>query len=545
MIESALSRLRHQIRTDCLHLRFGLLVWWSWLVLRHWQRGSSSNMQLQDAANSVTACLGVALVYLCVRADPPSNPETSVLTRPLGRHVLWLAKALFILCLLILPWIIAESLTWRGFDHPPVQWCALTAGALLTAGTLAALVAFVAAWTRSGTQMFLLGVAASAALAVFSETDAWMPLPHAGARDCGDIIASVVLLGGLLAATWLCFVPRRQTWALVVMSVSIIQQPFTEAVWPFNWLRNPPASYPKDALTLKVLKADPNDKTHRQHLWPKIRLHGLARDEVATVLDFAPILPGKPWPGPVTYTDLSSNGDLLSWLRVDHFQAIKQLNDFTALWSDQGGAHFGGRPELPRVFAPWKLDKNAPPPAARLRLAIHRMRPVATLPLRELWEKTHRFIIHPGLRVEVPPFHLQYGNWRADCGVQRQFSRLLPDQPHARIHRGSQPLIPSFILVLHDPELREVEAHDFFFYKGQVFRPGSHPWQFDENRHLQISLREPEAQLHLLQRTKDEWIDLQTVTLWHVEERGTVELDLTAEQMAELLAEPMPEPKKP
>jgi hypothetical protein len=145
----------------------------------------------------------------------------------------------------------------------------------------------------------------------------------------------------------------------------------------------------------------------------------------------------------------------------------------------------------------------------------------------------------------VPPFHPQHGNWLANGGVQRQFSRLLPDQPHARIHRGSQPLIPSFILVLHDPELREVEAHDFYFYKGQVFRPRSHPWQFDENRHLQISLREPEAQLHLLQQTRDDWINRQNATLWHAEERGIVELELTAEQMAALLAEPIPAKMQP
>jgi hypothetical protein len=540
MTASVRSRLWHQIHTDCLHLRLGVLVWWSWLALRHWQRMSSAHMPLHEAVKTVTACLGVALVYLCVRADSPSNPEMSVLTRPLGRRMLWLAKALFILCLLILPWLVAESLAWRGFDHPPAQWCALTAGALLTAGILAALTAFIAAWTRSGTQMFLLCAAAAAALAAFSETDAWMPLPHAGARVCGDVIASLLLLGGLMAATWLCFVPRRQTWALLVMSVSIIQQPFTEAAWPFNWLRNPPASYPKDALTLKVLKADPADKTHRQHLWPKIRLHGLARDEVATVLDFAPVLPGKPWPGPVTYSDMSSDAERLTWLRIDHVQAIKQLNDFGALWSDRG-THSGGRAELPRVFAPWQLDKNTPPPAARLRLAIHRMRPVATLPLRELWEKEHRFIIHPGMRVEVPSFHPQYGYWNSGGGVQRQFSRLLPDVPHARIHRGSQPLVPSFILVLHDSALREVEAHDFSFYKGQVIRPQSHPWQFDENRLLQLSLREPEAQRHLLQQTRDDWINRQNATLWHAEERGIVELELTAEQMAELLAEP----KKP
>jgi hypothetical protein len=544
MSTPALRRLLHQVCTDCRHFRYGILAWCLWLALRHWQRLSEMSVAFHDSMTTATACLGAMLVFLCVRSDSPSSPESQALTRPLGRRTLWLAKALFILLAPIFPWLIAESLIWRGFDHPIAQWCALIAGALLSAGIVSAVAAFIAASTRSITQTFILGIATMAGIAYLSETDSWMRLPNAGARDSGGIIASLLLLGGVLVATWLCFVPRRNGLALLILLISIFQQPFTESCWSLNWLKNPPQTYPKAKLSLKVLKADPADKTHRQHLWPKIRLHGLERDEVATVLDFAPILPGQPWPTPSSYTDLKSDSSTLHWLRSDHIRVIQQLDGKNALWSDSG-AHSTSRPELPSVFEPWKLDPTAPVPAARLRLAVHRVRHIATLPLRDLRQETHRFIIHPGLRVELPPIaSTDYGNWEIHGAVQRQHSRLLPDVPHARIHHGTRPLVPSFILTLHDPDLREVTAIDASIYKGQVKRPVSHPWQFDEDRVIEFSFHPPEAQFYLLQTSREAWIDRQTASLWHAEERGVVELELTSEQMAQVLPEPPPKKAK-
>jgi hypothetical protein len=51
---------------------------------------------------------------------------------------------------------------------------------------------------------------------------------------------------------------------------------------------------------------------------------------------------------------------------------------------------------------------------------------------------------------------------------------------------------------------------------------------------------------HLILKTKHEdWVNRLNASLWHAEERGTVDLELSAEQMAQVLAEPKPEPKKP
>ena len=53
------------------------------------------------------------------------------------------------------------------------------------------------------------------------------------------------------------------------------------------------------------------------------------------------------------------------------------------------------------------------------------------------------------------------------------------------------------------------------------------------------------VQHDLLKTTDEDWMKRLNATLWHAEERGTVELELTAAQMAEALAEPKPEVKKP
>ncbi|MHB1083120.1 MAG: hypothetical protein ACYC67_27255 [Prosthecobacter sp.] len=47
-------------------------------------------------------------------------------------------------------------------------------------------------------------------------------------------------------------------------------------------------------------------------------------------------------------------------------------------------------------------------------------------------------------------------------------------------------------------------------------------------------VKEPEAQHYLLKTTHEDWVNRLNATLWHAEERGIVDLELTAEQMAEV-----------
>ena len=82
---------------------------------------------------------------------------------------------------------------------------------------------------------------------------------------------------------------------------------------------------------------------------------------------------------------------------------------------------------------------------------------------------------------------------------------------------------------------------NYFIYRNQ-----SQLWQTDENQGFEMRTWQSAEQKVFLQRTLDEWIDQQDASLWHAEERGIVELELTPEQMAQVLAEPQPkEAKKP
>lgn len=547
MISSSFSRLRHQLHTEWLHHHWSIVIWCGWLALRHWLRVSPVNVEMRSTFTSLdqtalacTAFLGAAMVFRCIRADAPLNPDSAVQTRPLGRPILWLAKGLFIFMALMLPWFIAETLRWRGFDHPLSQWLALSTGALLMAGVVAGLAAAVAAWATTPTQSAFFAAIAGGGLSLISEGDIWLPLRHAGGREAGAIIGTVLLLTGLVLFTWVCFVPRRRGLAMLILGIALIQYPLTEAAWSYNWLKRMPPRYPAAQLTLSIGAKDPNTAAAVQSLWPTLHLQGLEPDEVATVLEFAPVTRGGKWPPLGSYSDLGAGSShQLNWLQVDHFRSLMKHEDSTVLWGDviNGGGIHSRRRGLDSVTAAWKLSQTASPPAVRLRLAIHQMKPVTSLPLRKLWSKAHRFIIHPGLRLEFSPFEFRYGSWRSEGSVYRQNAELISREPHAMIRARGQALMPSFILVLKDPELRENEAHDFYYQKNfSVSREKGSPWQMDERHAFSLMINEPEGQRLFLGKSMDDWIDRVTATLWHAEERGTVELDLSSEEVARLLA---------
>jgi hypothetical protein len=101
--------------------------------------------------------------------------------------------------------------------------------------------------------------------------------------------------------------------------------------------------------------------------------------------------------------------------------------------------------------------------------------------------------------------------------------------------------------VLEDPELRENRAQDLGPHQHE-YGPGRHrgfAWQADESQGFDLRIASPVVQHDLLKTTNEDWINRLNATLWHAEERGTVELELTAAQMAEVLAEPKAEVKKP
>jgi len=150
--------------------------------------------------------------------------------------------------------------------------------------------------------------------------------------------------------------------------------------------------------------------------------------------------------------------------------------------------------------------------------------------------------------LEFNPFRWIRETWEMHGRAHRVSSALLPvDAYRSAVSRG-QELRDNFFLVLEDQELHETNAlsvplvaceKNYFIYRNQ-----SQLWQTDENQGFEMRAWLPQVQEAFLQRTLDEWIDAQTATLWHAEEHGTLELELTPEQMALVLPEPK-EVKKP
>ena len=79
----------------------------------------------------------------------------------------------------------------------------------------------------------------------------------------------------------------------------------------------------------------------------------------------------------------------------------------------------------------------------------------------------------------------------------------------------------------------------------QVLASGDSPEKMLAEIMRAIRAMPEEEQQVILQRPLDEWIDQQDASLWHAEERGIVEMELTPEQMAQVLAEPKPKEVKP
>ena len=185
----------------------------------------------------------------------------------------------------------------------------------------------------------------------------------------------------------------------------------------------------------------------------------------------------------------------------------------------------------------------------RLRLVVHEMKRVATLPYRKFWSQENSFLIRPGLRMEFNAFAWLREAWEMHGRAHRLSAAVLAVDSHRSAHVRGRDLSDNFIFVLEDPDLGENEARDpglvqrtrrFSSYNDQ-----SRLWQIDENQGLEIRLWTPKEQHAILKTTHEDWVNRLNATLWYAEERGTMELELTAALMAEVLAEPKAEVKKP
>ncbi len=562
-------RTLHQLRTEARHHAFSVLFWIAWLMLRLWQRRGGvlgrHDEVLTPFIEFITACIAISIVHRCIHADAPANPETASLTRAIGRGALMLGKVLFLLLGVLMPFIAAESMLWRGFGHDLVQQLALTAGTCLAGGFILVLAATVSAISRARAQALglafgVLALIGAATLIVQSMERHGLPwlnsmFEHAMfMRTNSGIIAAMIAFFLCAAGCWLCFVPRRRCWAALLVLLACVQEPLTTSMRQHDWFRGcdwlqRPERHYAGALALHVGTDVSNETAPVQTLWPTLRLSGLRGDEAASIIAFAPIKPLEAkhlWPSETFYTDIPlarNRGDI--WAHNDHVRVLMRQAPAATLWLQGSDGKSNDRRWLESDLKPFQLDLAAPQTQKwRLRLAIHGIKPVATLPFRQLWDQSHTFPLQPGLRLECDPLaSMSTGVWNLRGRLHLNHSALIASGTHQRIatHDGC-PLPPAVILVLHDSELREATVHDLTLSTPghRVNTPSydrGYAWQIDSATGFHVQIEEPDAQYQFLHTTREDWIASTTASFYQLEERGTVDLELTTGQMTQVLAE--------
>lgn len=559
-------RVLHQFRAEWRHQHWIVLGWLLWLVLRtgyqHRQArpGVIGYANLESMADFFSLLLAAVLVWRCVSVDSPSNADSFSLTRPVGRGALWVGKLAFLITSLFVPAWLVLSRGWTGFDLGALQWLALSGGVALAAGLTISAVASLSSLAASVRQLWTLAIVGVFAGGVWLALGESIFLQARGPQEiseqllrqqvCGKLLAGVVVFAGLMISWWMASVPRRRVLAGGIMVAGLATASVLPAYVRTDWVSKPQRPYANAVkLGIKTGKADPADKVPGRGLWSTLRITGLGRDEVASIIDFAPVEGSASWPPLASYTDLPVNtSGWDDWLHHDHTRALFKHSPPTTLWRDHllNDTLYRGRPALKEIIKPLHLTREqAIAKRWRLRLAIHEMKRVVTVPYRQLWSQPNSFLIRPGVRVEFDAYAWLADAWELRGRVHRNHSSVLAVDAHSAAHAKGRDLSDNFLLVLEDPELRENEARCLNLSRYQGGMKGMSPlaigWHSDQKQAFEIRMWTPEAQHFLLKTTHDQWVDRLKASLWHAEERGVVEFELSAEQMAEVLEEPKKE----
>ncbi len=546
-------RIIHQIRTEWRRGHGLFLGWLAVVGVRHWKTIAFPDFGIGPWLEVALVLTAGALVCRCVSADAPANTDTFSLTRPIGQAALWFGKLLFLASALLVPVLAMEWLSWSGFGLGPEQWISMTGAVVLSCGLLGAAAAALTALAATQRQVTGLAVLTVVGLGFWLAIQGILPQPTASleARNlaiCGSLAGGLCAFIGIMTAWWLLTVPRmREIGAGLVMG-TLVAAPLVAGAWRIDWVTPPLLTYPNSArLTVKTGNADPADSMLGLALWPTLHIGGLGQDEVASIVEFSPVEDGKPWPPETSYTDLDRDGYSDDWLHSDHTRALFKHYPKATLWREEirnQGLRFGRR-TLEEVLQAHRLKREeAIARPWRLRLVVHEMNRVATVPFRHLWTRDHDFLIRPGLRFECRAINFEGGSYLMRGCAHRVSSAVLPIERHRPVHVRDRDLSAGLFLVLEDGELRENLAGAMSFW------PISHPrgvldqWQVEESRGTCLNPKLPRGQEAILQRTLDQWIDSQNASFWHAQERGIVDFDLTPEQMAEVIPKPQEKGRK-
>lgn len=534
-------RAWHQVAQEWRFQRGLVLLDWLLLAGACWE---SLRYKSDSTLFSGSLPVVVALVIIArsVRMDAPLNAEVASHTRPLGRGAVWMGKVVFFALTLLLPWVLHAMPLFAGYGFGTLEWLALAVSVFLPAALLGGLVAGLVSLAGSSKQNVLLVIVAFVlAFGLGLAIDrGWTDV-----RRCGAFVGGVIMLGGLLAAWWWQSVrlSQRVAWLCLLGSVAMgCALPF---VWTWNWRQRPPLRYEATKLSLHVGEAPAGPS---QRLWPTLHVQGLPPGHVASVIALAPV-PDKDvkWPPSKIissdYTAVNSATREESanwrWMTENHSAALVPHYPDAPLWHGSSVDRVRG-PMLAKVLAyTQKTDPKAVEKSWRLQLAVQKMHRVLSLPLREVIGHPQSITLQMGHRLD---FRIHQLDSRRDGGelkfsamLRRRFPLLIPEGTHAMIRPMGYLPMQNFIAVLHSPALGEVRvAHEEaaqFNYRHTLL-------QARHDRPADFEFPHPAYHMRIAGLTLEEWVADSTLDIWWPEERGTIELEVSAEEMKRALAQP-------
>lgn len=552
------QRFLVQLRADLRLLAWPALAYVTTLLIRLWYRMPESSDDVQRTAlqgfgespvRYLTMLLPLWIVYLSIRFDAPANTNTASLTRPIGNVAQWWAKLVTLTLLISVPWVACDVFIAASSPHSFASWLAIIVSSLGNTIYLIALCAAVASLANSQKRLITMALVGPVIWLVWKE---WlMPvLARLIVTDtesltlsrCRSIAINACAIVTVMTAWWMAMAWRRPRAAMVAGIVGVIGIIACEAFWNIDWLARPQLQL-DHRLALKFGKPKADDPDPGQTLWPELRISGLAKDEVCGVVAFAPVLPGKPWPGEGFRTDYDWNQPtgIAYWMNNDFVRPVMSNFPASDFWPNSGSHDNPARPPLAKLFKrtdqPW-----------RLRLAVHHMKMIGEFSLDDVVHHARIVPLQDGKSLRLGPMRDE-GSMTLHCAVLEARSTLLPEQefaPLTTLSRNGEiagELPFNFLLVSHDPEARE---NRFAFAQFASYWGGENTsWgtMFIRNNHRGIvSVDKPRARIGLGFTTEEKWQRTAAVQVWIPEERGTVDFDLTPEQLKQLLTPAVPSP---
>lgn len=534
--------LFHQCRKDFLHLRFPATIFLFVLLLRLLTHLEPHQQHLTlfsfFNANWVMELLthGIAATTVCMSifSDCASNSHATVRTRPIGPGVVFLAKILLLAVIVLFPWLLVDFYAAKNFGYTPSLWTGRIAAIVLSVSLVISFTAAITSLASNPRQLLIFMTLAILGSLVWIEGTQYIQrsanLPPMRLW-CGGIVSAIVGLVALLMSWAISSITHRRTPAFWLFIFAIGQQPFTKTFWPHDWFSPPSLNYPSTNLSTLP---QPSSTVATQNLFQTLSLSGLRQNEVASIVAFAPMIPGDHWPPDSHYRDYEpdrhrqENWSTIQWLHLDHLRAIARQSDPDLLWSEFNPNHRVRRdlvektPHLETALQyPWKL-----------RLAIHNLRQVADLSLETF--QHHRQIVPllPGSRLELNVVSRPHFEYEVSARIHSRFDALTSHQSFAPLEVMDYRIPTSFMVVVHDPVTRENSATPVVATSDQSF---IFNWIWQVTERCDVFLPVPQARFALTPLNFESWMKRARLQIWLPEYRGTVDLEITADQMRQLV----------